>query len=185
MALSTQQVHAKAKAFVDALCKLPRSQYAAVPRGHFGRDYNTLRKLALEALPGLDDRLLGKYVTVHALDGTGEACDATYVEIETYARQILEQLNVAAKQPAHLAGMPVELAAHTEKTYDVAEIRREHSQAYRPWSAQDDAYLRSRFLEGASIEDLVSEFARQAGGIVSRLRKLGLERPGSAAADEH
>lgn len=62
-----------------------------------------------------------------------------------------------------------------EKSYDVAAIRREFNQAYTPWSDEDDAYLRERFLEGASIGDLVSEFGRQPGGIRSRLRKLGID----------
>ncbi len=61
-----------------------------------------------------------------------------------------------------------------EKSYDVAAIRKEFSQAYAPWRDEDDAYLRKRFLEGATISDLVSEFGRQPGGIQSRLRKLGL-----------
>jgi hypothetical protein len=61
-----------------------------------------------------------------------------------------------------------------EKSYDVAAIRREFNQAYAPWTKEDDAYLRERFLQGATIADLVSEFGRQPGGIQSRLRKLGL-----------
>jgi len=68
-----------------------------------------------------------------------------------------------------------------EKTYSMEEIRRTHNQAYRPWTAEDDAYLRARFIEGATIDDLVQEFARQPGGIRARLRKVGLEtggRPG-------
>lgn len=61
-----------------------------------------------------------------------------------------------------------------EKSYDVAAIRREFNQAYAPWSKEDDAYLRERFIEGATIADLVSEFGRQPGGVRSRIRKLGL-----------
>lgn len=62
-----------------------------------------------------------------------------------------------------------------EKSYDVDIIRREFSQAYLPWNVEDDDYLRKRFLEGATISDLVSEFGRQPGGIRSRIRKLGLD----------
>src|SRR5947209_2728972 len=88
MAFSLAQVHCKAKAYVEALRKLPPSQYAAAPSGHYGRDYNTLRRLALELLPELDERLLGKYVTVRPVDGDCQTCEAQFVEIETYARQI-------------------------------------------------------------------------------------------------
>jgi len=62
-----------------------------------------------------------------------------------------------------------------EKSYDVEAIRKEFNQANRPWSKDDDDYLRKRFLEGAAISDLVSEFGRQSGGIQSRIKKLGLD----------
>jgi hypothetical protein len=165
MAVSLSQVYSKANAYVDALCKLPRSVYAAAPSGHYARDYNTLRKLALEVLAGIDGRLLGKYISVRPAADGRELCDATFVEIETYARQIMQQLAAALGQPA----------LRQKKGYQVAAIRREYNQAYRPWSEQDDEYLRTRFLEGATVDDLVNEFARQPGGIRSRLRKLGLD----------
>jgi hypothetical protein len=170
---------------VDALSKLPHSEYAAAPTGQFGRDYNTLRKLALEALPGIDERLIGKYVTVRHLAGEHEVCDARIVEIETYARQIMEQLAAAGEQPAALSShgtLPEEPALVRDKAYDVQAIRQEYNQAYAPWSDQDDAYLRSRFLERATIDDLVWEFGRQPGGIRSRLRKLGLDPEGIISA---
>jgi hypothetical protein len=183
MAVTPAQLHAKAKAFVDTLCKLPPDQYAATPSGQYGRDYNTLRKLALEALPGIDEQLLGHYVSVRPVPGDWEVCDARFVEIETYARQILEQAAVALSRPAVQPvrpALPERPAAGREKAYDVEAIRREHNQAYVPWSETDETYLRSRFLEGATIEDLVHEFGRQPGGIRSRLRKLGLDPGGSS-----
>jgi hypothetical protein len=167
MAPTIDAVHGKARAFVEGLVRLPRSARAAVPHGHFARDYNTLRKLALEVAPGLDERLLGKYVGVYETAG-GEFSKASYVEIEVYARQIMEVGEATSADP---------LAA-SMKAYDVAVIRREHSQAYAPWSEEDDEYLRARFLEGATVDDLVSEFGRKPGAIRSRLRKLGLDMPG-------
>lgn len=88
-------VHAKAKAFVDALAGMPRSAHTRAPRGHFARDYNTLRMLALEAEPELDERLLGKYVPVRQLPSGEEISEASFVEIQVYARQIMEQLALA------------------------------------------------------------------------------------------
>jgi hypothetical protein len=187
MAVSLAQVHGKAKAYVDALCKLPRSEYAAAPNGHYARDYNALRKLALEVLPTVDERLMGKYVSVRTgVDGS-EFCEARFVEIEPYAREIMEQLQLARGEAS--SGPVAKHAAVRDsrtsaKTYDVEEIRKEYGQAYAPWSRQDDEYLRARFIEGASIEDLVSEFARKPGAIRSRLRKLGLD-PLPAAQDPH
>jgi hypothetical protein len=171
-------VHAKARAFVEGLARLPRSARAAVPHGHFARDNNTLRKLASEAIPDLDERLLGKYVAVYETPN-GEFSRATYAEIEVYARQIQEQLALhnTLSSPVPETASAADLVAPQTKAYDMGDIRRSHSQAYAPWSAQDDAYLRSRFLEGASIDNLVNEFGRKPGGIRSRLRKLGLDVP--------
>jgi hypothetical protein len=169
-------VHGKARAFVEALTRLPRSVRAAVPHGHFARDYNTLRRLALEAAPGLDERLLGKYIAVYET-ASGEFSQASYVEIEVYARQIMEQLALLGNVP-NAVSAPADPVIDSDsvpaKAYDVATIRKEYGQAYAPWSEQDDEYLRFRFLQGASLEDLVLEFGRNPGGIRSRLRKLGL-----------
>lgn len=181
MPVSAAQVRAKAQAFVDALGRLPPRRYAATPSGHYGRDLNTLRELAREAFPGVDERLFGRAVRVCRGQDGSEFCDAGFVEIETYARQILEQATVALEQPGSLPPKPASAAsgpAITEKAYDVAAIRRQYNQAYEPWSPEDDAYLEARFLEGATIDDLVWEFGRQPGGIRSRLRKLGLDPRG-------
>ena len=59
MSVLLTQVHAKAKAFVDSFGKLPPNQYTVVSNGHYGRDYNTLRSLALQLQPAIDLRLLG------------------------------------------------------------------------------------------------------------------------------
>lgn len=64
----------------------------------------------------------------------------------------------------------------------VAEVRRKHPKAYTAWSADDEARLAELFRAGRSVEELMAEFGRQRGGIVSRLEKLGLRR-GSGGAD--
>ena len=46
--------------------------------------------------------------------------------------------------------------------------------SYKPWSTDDDALLTKLYMEGTSIEELMSLFQRNRGGIASRLRKLGL-----------
>ena len=48
-----------------------------------------------------------------------------------------------------------------------------YSNAYKPWSTDDDALLTKLYKEGTSIEELMSLFQRNRGGITSRLRKLG------------
>lgn len=62
----------------------------------------------------------------------------------------------------------------------VAEVRRKHPKAYTAWSADDEARLAELFRAGRSVEELMAEFGRQRGGIMSRLEKLGL-RSGSGS----
>jgi hypothetical protein len=163
-----------AKAFVDSLSRLPLDQYAAVPSGQYGREYTTLRNLALQVQPAIDVRLLGPSLTISTLADGHESCNATYAEIETYARQIMEQLALAQPAPTQPAGANQAGNAKDLKIYCVEEIRRTHPRAYAPWEAGDDARLEERFCERATIEDLAREFGRQPGAIRSRLRKLGL-----------
>jgi hypothetical protein len=186
MAPTIAAVLGKARAFVEALANMPRSAHGSNPHGHFARDYNTLRQLALEAVPDIDERLLGKFVHVVETPN-GELSRASYVEIEVYARQIMEQLVLMdrvrhQKTPTAIAfSVP---KAEPQKTYEVQAIRQEYSQAYAAWTAQDDEY-RARFTEGASISDLAEEFGRKPGGIKSRLSKLGLDSLGTKEVDRH
>lgn len=48
--------------------------------------------------------------------------------------------------------------------------------AYKPWSKNDDDLLTKLYKEGTSINELMTLFQRNRGGIASRLRKLGLTR---------
>ena len=146
MTITAEQVYAKAKAFVDALGKLPRSQSAQVPHGHFARDYNNLRKLAIEACPSVDERLLGKYVRVRSTAGGEELSQASYVEIETFARQILEQLAI-------LVGVgQVSVPVH----------------AGASWTPAEDEGLVREFDAGRTISELAELHQRNEGGIRSR-----------------
>lgn len=61
-----------------------------------------------------------------------------------------------------------------QKTYDIADIRKKHARAYNSWNKEEDERLIKRYKDGLTINQLASEFQRQAGGIRSRLKKLGL-----------
>lgn len=52
-------------------------------------------------------------------------------------------------------------------------IREHHPQAYKPWSAEDNARLEASFTEGKPINQIAAEFGRKPTAIRSRLRKLG------------
>ena len=51
-----------------------------------------------------------------------------------------------------------------------------YSNAYKPWSKDDDALLTKLYKDGTSIEELITLFQRNSGGITSRLRKLGMTK---------
>lgn len=62
-----------------------------------------------------------------------------------------------------------------EKAYSVEEIRKEHGQAYMPWSEEEDEKLELLFCEGKSVKELASMFERKEGAIRSRIKKLELK----------
>ena len=54
------------------------------------------------------------------------------------------------------------------------EARRQtHPNAYRRWADDDDALLVERIGQGATVPELVAEFGRNRGAIVSRAARLG------------
>ena len=58
------------------------------------------------------------------------------------------------------------------------ERRGRHPNQGARWSAADDARLVDRYREGARQRELSTEFGRSAGGIRSRLERLGELQPG-------
>jgi hypothetical protein len=165
MALSIVQVRAKAKAFVDALAGMPRSAHALAPRGHFGRDYNDLRELALEAAPALNVRLLGKFVPVRQDSSGEEISEASFVEIEAYARQIMEQLTLIIP-PAYPPASGVTLARPVQSDKPPA-------QAGKPWTPAEDNKLARAFESGHSVIELAKAHGRTEGAIRNRLERQG------------
>jgi len=70
--------------------------------------------------------------------------------------------------------VPHKVDEHSLQSYDVETVRQSYAHAYMPWSEEEERLLCVRFKSGARIPQLVKEFQRQPGGIVSRLKKLGL-----------
>ncbi|TSC77779.1 MAG: AAA ATPase [Parcubacteria group bacterium Gr01-1014_29] len=63
------------------------------------------------------------------------------------------------------------------KSYSVDEARKGHPSVYLPWSEEEDERLENSFLAGIPIAELVQIHGRKPGGIMSRLKKLGLGAP--------
>ncbi|MGW6144252.1 hypothetical protein [Streptomyces sp. NPDC055140] len=68
------------------------------------------------------------------------------------------------------------------KAYTVDDKREEHANAYRRWTPQEDQDLARRSAEGALLAELVEEFGRNEGAIVSRLKKVGASGPAAEEA---
>jgi DNA helicase-4 len=62
-----------------------------------------------------------------------------------------------------------------EKVYSVDEIRKIHTQAYQPWTKEDDEKLELLFCQGKKPSELSEIFGRNLGGITSRIEKLQLK----------
>ena len=62
----------------------------------------------------------------------------------------------------------------SEKKYSLEEKRQTYSQAYCPWTEEDDAYLTTLYQKNTDIKVMMGEFGRSESAIISRLKKLGL-----------
>jgi len=60
-----------------------------------------------------------------------------------------------------------------KKKYSVADVRIEHTNAYRAWTEEEDGKLEELNVEGKSASELAKIFERKEGAISSRLKKLG------------
>lgn len=72
-------------------------------------------------------------------------------------------------------GYFLDLTARKEKNYSVDEARKKNSNAYQPWTKEDDDRLEVLFADGADVKQLCEEFGRNKGAIVSRINKLELK----------
>ncbi len=60
------------------------------------------------------------------------------------------------------------------KSNFIEKAREKYPNAYKPWPKQEERQLKEMFESGKTPEELAVEFGRGAGGIKSRLVKLGL-----------
>jgi len=56
----------------------------------------------------------------------------------------------------------------------LGKIRRHYPRAYEKWADEEDTYLKCKYSECFSIQELAEILHRQQGAIRSRLRRLGL-----------
>lgn len=61
------------------------------------------------------------------------------------------------------------------KAHQVDEARKQHRQAYMPWTQALDKELTEMYCEGFSVMEMAKHFERTKGAIMSRIEKLELE----------
>lgn len=84
-----------------------------------------------------------------------------------------------AKRFAHLekaaekrkTEVPKKVAKASGWSDKIAKMRLSHPNAYKPWEAGQDAQLKEKFLNGASIKELSKLLGRHEGSITMRLQK--------------
>ncbi len=80
--------------------------------------------------------------------------------------------------------LDADLERAMQKSYNVEVIRGTHPEAYRKWDDSQDAELRRLFSTGLGSGEIAGIMKRQAGGIRSRLVKLGLTGPAAKPRPE-
>ncbi len=65
--------------------------------------------------------------------------------------------------------------ASLKKANTLEERRKEHKNAYAPWTSDQDAQLEKLYSEGTSIWDMLGIFGRNLGAMQARIKKLNLE----------
>ncbi len=86
----------------------------------------------------------------------------------------LEKLHVYCPYCGQKVTDNLEEKIENEKAYSVDEIRKIHTQAYQPWTKEDDEKLELLFCHGKRPNELSEIFGRSLGGINSRIKKLQL-----------
>ena len=61
--------------------------------------------------------------------------------------------------------------------------KRLHAKAYTSWTEEDEQILTSYFHRGLSTKEIAELMNRNIGGISSRIKKLGLEKPATRMSE--
>lgn len=77
--------------------------------------------------------------------------------------------------PGNAKSHPSKHRKESARTY--TEIRREHKNAYAPWTQEQDDELRNLFHQGMPLPRMAAHFGRKLSAVISRLRKLGCVPP--------
>lgn len=61
-----------------------------------------------------------------------------------------------------------------KKPRTVEDIQKEHPNAYKPWSKEEDDRLEVLYCEGKTVKEICADLGRMKGAVYSRIKKLEL-----------
>ena len=104
--------------------------------------------------------------------GIGEHKRDTYgFEFVTVIREY-----ASVKEDLPFPEVSIEAAPNSKPTSYMEQQKQLHAKAYAPWTEEKDKRLTSYFTQGFSTQEIAKRMDRNEGGIVSRIKKLELER---------
>jgi hypothetical protein len=89
MPIDATEVEGQAGAFLNALERMTPKERQGRPNQQYGERFNEILEFAKEAMPNVDNRLWPKPLQFTRPQFGPPHVEGSYVEIETYARQIL------------------------------------------------------------------------------------------------
>ena len=75
----------------------------------------------------------------------------------------------------------IEKSPNSKPISHMEQQKQLHAKAYAPWTEEEDKRLTSYYTQGFSTEEIAKRMDRNEGGIVSRIKKLELERHNATA----
>jgi ATP-dependent DNA helicase RecQ len=97
---------------------------------------------------------------------------------DTYGLEFLDVIReyASSKEDLPFPEIIIEAAPTSKPISHMEQQKQLYAKAYAPWTEEEDKRLSSYFTQGFSTEEIAKRMDRNEGGIVSRIKKLELER---------
>ncbi len=127
------------------------------------------RALRVDPLIQAQDRIMRVASEAVEVAWSARTDDQHHHAQEEFIRACAGRLHKVEKK--FVAGVATEVPMHPKR---LAEIRKHFPKAYTPWTDDDDAQLKALHEANEPVKEMSEQLQRHAGGIRSRLKKLGL-----------
>lgn len=97
---------------------------------------------------------------------------------DTYGLEFIAVIReyTSSREDLPFPEVSIESAPRSKPISHMEQQKQLHAKAYAPWTEEDDKILASYYNKGLSREEIAKRMDRNEGGIVSRIKKLRLER---------